>query len=715
MPYFFIANLYPFNNTSEKVFYNEHDVYSLSIKNKELVEFLENSVELKDGYIDFKKDYLSKISNEDELKKNKDSLIYVTDVLNYSAINTIKFEDFRNFPKKVLLYNTTKRDCECFTCLIGQLKLDKLIDKLLITDITDASDLQEDARLAYSHYKCGNIYQSYNLFEEIAQKAWHTGKYVVYFICKFNLKRLGHIIHWKEYKNLSSDLIQEISSKAEKIDLDAVYRHTNEISKEEAQLMKIIRDDEILDKASGYVADEYEKIKQIRKSLDNGSSTTTASRSEHVIDFHLITVDMFYNRNFIVNDVFSEYIDMYNTGVKALLLNYANYRDYSQEQISLDYEFCFYFIYYGKYSELKNTIAEYKIKDLHLDVESEEKVYDIIVNYYKSFIGNSGTFGRHEVNHKIYNQINKSSFDYKFVDIFDNISLLLGIIDFGKDKFKIISENLLNALKYTDIFHPSNVINLEYVFIGNTGYIDSEFGQNLLEILCDKPKLFTKEILDYVVHAFIDKDDSKKINNLDLINAVIETLESRSREVHSKTVSYLERIYKIVSSEHKQVIVDKAMDRLGKEFSNREYWDYVMNGIIKYDTFFDKYLENILSNSYQIHSYEFDYLFVGKKRTKPDMHFEFINFIRLLYKFDLLEKYNDVKDSFVDLRDYMIFYLNPERFDCENFKVEWLFCTYEPSVHRALSKISFVKSAFDSFIKEKKGAEYLELYTEYYL
>jgi hypothetical protein len=597
--------------------------------------------------------------------------------------------------------------------LIDKLKLNKLIDKLLTTDITDASDVKEDAKLAYAHYKSGNIYQAYNLFEEIAQKAWHSGKYIVYFISKYNLQKLGHIILWKEFKNLSESLIQEISNKAEKIDLDSVYRQINDISKDEALLIKIIRDNDVLERSSEFVLEEYEKIKQIRVNLERGGSTT-ADKSQYVIDFHLITVDMFYNRNFIVNDVFSGYIDMYNTGVKALLINYVNYRDYSKELCSLDYSFCFYFIYYGKYSELKELIKKYDIKEVV--ISEREKVYDMIINYYSSFVASPGSFGKQEINHKMYSQIAKAPFDYKFVDIFDNISLLLGIVSFEKEKFDVICNYLLTLLNYTDVFRPGNVANLEYFFKGNAKSISVNFVEKILETSQEKNAFFMKNILDHTAHILADRDNDEKISNSELVKNVIQYLDNDNASFHGRGSTYLELLYLIVSDENKKAVRDKILASLEKEFSHRDYWLYVMNNIIDYELFFDKYLEYIYQGSYEISSRELEYTFVGKGMTKSEVHFKFVNFLRLIYKLDIVKKYNNViKESIKDFRDYMDFYLNPEQFASENFRVEWLFCTYDAEVHQKLCKISYVKTAFDEFIIDKGGKEYIDLYVRYYL
>ncbi|WP_157815921.1 SIR2 family NAD-dependent protein deacylase [Spirosoma pollinicola] len=722
LPYFFIANVYPFNNTDKQTYYNEHETYSLKVNNSELVNFLYNNTIYNNGNTKITDEYIKQLNNINYAKEINKFSEFIIKILNYSAISILHSKETVNEygtieRNDIVLLNSIEKFCECPNCLINNLKFDKLINFIQTGEITDATDIKEDSLLAFSHYKMSNYFQAFNMFEDIAQKAWHMEKYIIYFIAKSNLIKLGHNMGLYEYNNIEAKLTTELEAKASLIDLEAVYRQINDVSKEESELLKIIRDDEVLRRSVNNVYDEYEKIKDLFESIKKGTSYNTHDSSK-IIDFHLGSVEMFYERNCIVSDIFSEYRNLFNTGVEALLLNHKIYQKYSRGGQTLNLSFCTYFINYGNFKKLQKVLRNYEIKNIDLDEDAKIKLPKIINNYLKSLYSENNIFGRDvEANQKFTYQIQKAGVHKsKFTDIFDNICLLLRIVDINEVEIEFIGNQFIDFINATETLYWYNINCLVFFIEGNKNNLSLDFYHNFLSALCRKPKLITEEIFKSMAGIFSTRTNEKKINEVNLIEKIILNQEGLNSGVRSKTNKYLFYLWYLVDDNIKPLIIDKITHQLNQDFSDSLYWDYSINNIIDYKEHFPNYINFIKNNTTPFDSFNDIYTLLSEQAQKREIiNYNFLNLIRLVYSLNITITDEIYESKFIS-EDYMKFYLSPEKYNYNNFNPNWLNYMHDSYIHKKLKEIPQVVESLTTHIKAgNANKELINLYIKFYL
>ncbi len=75
----------------------------------------------------------------------------------------------------------------------------------------DISCTIDDLEYGYAYYKLGDYYRAYIEFDKILPLAWEKGKYILYFICLYNIHTLRYLIRnqfiWEENPDVDIDTL----------------------------------------------------------------------------------------------------------------------------------------------------------------------------------------------------------------------------------------------------------------------------------------------------------------------------------------------------------------------------------------------------------------------------------------------------------------------------------------------------------------------------
>lgn len=247
----------------------------------------------------------------------------------------------------------------------------------------DADDLE----YPFTLYMLGNYYEAYQLFNKIMGNAWKNGKYILYFICLYNIYSIRVGIYWQLSKRNDIDA-KSIYEKLCDIDLDSVLRRLPV----EEEIRKVFQD--LLSfRAIGIRVTEMEELKeqlhQQRKSGEKGGVSINSHianlLSKFEREFH------FCNNNYIICDNNKQYHSVCINTVSGILNSYATPDTLSDglkirpTKIDIMFPLCiFAFIFCVENTELKKIFNQYEIDKIKLSDESIQYVNSFLKNLYET-------------------------------------------------------------------------------------------------------------------------------------------------------------------------------------------------------------------------------------------------------------------------------------------------------------------------------------------
>ena len=215
IPIHILKKLYPFSKDENSNLY--YGVFLLQFVNEDVISFFENIIITDDKKFSFKDETIvDKI--EDYKNQTEFVLIRLTQnlIFNLSGEKTHKHIDIH--------YHNPKRGCECFVCTFNRFEFHKTFKGLT----NDSTDLHEKLKLAYIHYQLGNYISANTIYDEILEIAHLEGKYIIYFIAKYNKRHLGNFLSNFFYnKEIDENLVKgllSIDPLEEAVKLKSSYR-----------------------------------------------------------------------------------------------------------------------------------------------------------------------------------------------------------------------------------------------------------------------------------------------------------------------------------------------------------------------------------------------------------------------------------------------------------------------------------------------------------
>jgi hypothetical protein len=158
----------------------------------------------------------------------------------------------------------------------------------------------------------------------------------------------------------------------------------------------------------------------------------------------------------------------------------------------------------------------------------------------------------------------------------------------------------------------------------------------------------------------------------------------------------------------REELKNKIIEKLDKKFNDDLYTNAVFKNIIDFNQYFEQYISEI-NNKKGNGAYT---LSSGRPKMQS---FVFINAMIFIYNMNVKSDDKRLK-AFTNLADYMKFYLNPEKFDYTNFKIEWLDIVDGREVfYKRFAKIPALKKEIEKALKENFDAELAELYAKYFI
>ena len=266
-----------------------------------------------------------------------------------------------------------------------QFDYNNLHKRLLYLSSRDLSGDSADLEYPFILYKLGDYYEAYHIYNKILPVAWKRGKYILYFICLYNLWSIRNGVYATlimEDENLARKIYDKLST----IELDDVLGRLP-ISEEIRKTFQDLLSYRYLGNIAVETEEKRELIFQQKKSGEKGGSSINSNIVSLLSKFDRNI--QFCNNNYIIcdNNGFFKSIG-YNTVCGILNSNATpdtKFEGLGVKTTKIDklFSFCiFALIFCVEHKKLKEIFRRYEIEYIEL---SEEAV-GTINEYWKNLI-----------------------------------------------------------------------------------------------------------------------------------------------------------------------------------------------------------------------------------------------------------------------------------------------------------------------------------------
>jgi hypothetical protein len=695
LPPQFLEKLFPFTisgNTS-------YELWNLHTDNVQLLQVLMQCVNTGKG-LTYKPEDAA--YSESQLEDFNKKLRYIACVLNYSYVFSLSptyelEEQLKEEVGPVRINNHLPDQCDCFNCLLKRFDFKKLMLKMEHTHIHPGSETEQDLLFAFIHYRVGLFRKSFALFEEAAAKAWNMRKLISYYIAKQNSKYLKMFLKGYEYSESEAD--QQLFHKIDDLDLDFLIHRTSKPGTAELKLLRIIKYDEIIDKAIKKIDEYRTEILATYELYKEGGMQFGGKNFTALVSLELVKLYSFYSYNYLIADEFTSLKKTCQKGIEALLINYATSNEYEGRIHNLDRLFFDVFLLYGDAKAMETITGQYAINELTFPGEDLDYILDLALRFLNSMY-NDSPYGPVEEDwmrklkavHFFRNKLRAWT---------SNLFIILSGVKFSPDKIGQLVVPVKKFLQIEDFLYWNNTKYIASFITHHHQAFTMKDIEELLKICKDKKGFYM--IANGLMVAFdyvAAQNPGEKIKDKDLVLQV-------ANKTGRTEIIYLVYLWKMSSDDIRQVLKERIVAFLNENVHFELYRLAVNNDIIDPYNYLDSYIkkyEGRVGAPY----------FERNGQIFPN-ELEFLNLIWLLYSKQFIPVTRSELSCFSNLPSYMKFFLDPFNYDYVDFDVHWLHLIDGEHFFQVFSKIPQIKNVITQALKTNFNEDLALIYAKCFL
>ncbi|MEN5380635.1 hypothetical protein [Sphingobacterium kitahiroshimense] len=568
------------------------------------------------------------------------------------------------------------KSCDCVLCLLDSLQYQKLVQKL--TKIPKG--LENILICAFTHYQIGNYLISAKYYENSTKQAEKLNKPLLLAATQYSLSKLHNHINNNYWDNNRDDLLIK---RLKGISLEGTLRKVN---RKDRQFITWIFN-------TNFFTTTFEQITiLVSKIRDNYYNQLNGGHSSNSHVWLLINkyaeLESFLTLNRIPYNRFIEFNELSKIFIDGLFLSHAIRSKESSKLNEFDDWTIQKILFYGKSSDIKMYFYRYEMAELKYTTSStKDSTFISLVN---NFLENP--------NIVIPQFENGGNANYRFWDhymkIFNNILILLAIIDLDVKVVLITGERLFNFLEKFKSYDDSYIDNLELFLRRKGQMLNLPTLSNYLNLYSTDQIYHNSWYVNTVLKQIIEKDDKLILNQIlqeELIKNELDICNLCKTEHYTPI---LPDIYRIINNKvFKNKIKDAVETKLTQKFKTNLYYEYAINDVINYKIFLDKFIEGIPTT---VNHANLNYL------SDFDNNQCLNNLINLCYKNNVNLKDPNYQ-AFRGKSDYYDWLLNLNDFDYKKFNPNWV--TAYPTIYyyREFAKYPIIKHQLVKILSTEKN------------
>lgn len=367
----------------------------------------------------------------------------------------------------------------------------------------------EDMEYPYAFYKIGSYYKAYQEFDKILPMAWKRQKYILYFLCLYNM--------WSLRFAIKSDFLWSCKKT---IDWKPIYKKLSEIDLYDTlskvpipQEIKKIFYDLLANRYIGNKAVESEELKekvhQQRKLAEKGGFSINSNILALIAKYQ--REKLFSQRNFVLSD-FNKYDKaICRNTVSGILNSYATKNQYDDESDlfcntkikALDSQMLAVLIFGIETKELREVFRQYDIYNIEIDEDGKQYIIKCVKNLHKKIFVRYQTQPIMEsVKNLIYIIGRCTSLDIDVSALYEVVDIMW---DINQQRYEL--EKYLNVVIDSHNPTPEFAIQFLYKLLNNKNRKDSYEYNSIVKELCkviSKSNLRIENIEHYISQGISD-------------------------------------------------------------------------------------------------------------------------------------------------------------------------------------------------------------------
>lgn len=693
LPPDFLSSLYPFSG--------EYSNWTMGITHQKTLEvFYENCVD-KDGAFEYTSGSEKELAEKEKLSTYLNKII---SVFNYSCIFFVKpsyvierFDKNKKFKEVKRVEVQQREECNCLNCVFKRLDIKLFADKLKNLNITDSSIIWDDLLIAFNFCTVGEFVQSFKLFDQIATKAWETGKFISYYIAKQNSKYLRNLI---EFYETDSDNTKrsEILMKIDDLDLDILINRISKLGPDEMKLLKKIKEDQVLSYSEIEIEKYGEKIIKVFELYSKGGTQIGPIYHEGIY-LELSKIISFYTNNCVIADVFDDFKRTCQKAIEALITSYAIKNNYPNKVRKFRQVFCETVIFYGDAKKIEALLEKLKIEDLVFDEEAE-KYLSTLVNNLLTSIFDKMSLGLTVVNQNVQKLLANDFFTNRMRNIFDNLFLILSRTELLSNTAEKLVPNLIDFLEKEEFLFWVDYEYIGHFIAKNHHLFDTVNAEKLVRVSAAKKSFYLQTTLIQAIFYVYQKNNFAGLTDEKLLQQILDRFENED-------VQALTYLWYISNQEFRSKIQSRVTSILTTKFDIDLFAEGARLGVINPSAFRKKLLEELKKKAptelYQIVD--------GEIEVKD---YRILNLIFLIYKHKVEFTETEIK-QLEDSPNYLKFFLKPDDFNYSNFDINWLALLQSDVIYDKLKSIKQIKERLKSKLRDKYDEKLGKIYCNYFL
>jgi len=719
----YICTLYPFNILDEHVWHYEDealftinkDIYNL-LQHIEVVEgIIKIDDELKDQLIQHKvQDYEEKlkwvfqflnkslvyniIAIEDYLEVEKRR----KNTIGFTYAHTFYYEENEGLKKNIHL--TEKNSCDCLSCNYRSFDFKHMLKKLKM----NASNVEhDDFEYAYGNYlvSSNDFKNCYKIYKNLEKDYTKEGKGIAYFLSKLNINYLHNLVRGYYFGDDQKEILQDIRA----IDLYSIISDLDfEIDNEVRKYLLQVKEEKLFIKVREEVRKINLEVDKLKKFYDDGNGHQTG-RGSLPLQLHEQYILLYYhiNKNFIIQDTFSEYKNLVKDIFSGLVQSYVT-KEVGLQKFN---EFYIAEAVMHIYSEDLEKILK-PVSSIKINEECFEKLLVRFNNYFTSFYNTSSfAFDPYENELMTEYQLN-DNFKNRLKNLFDNIFIILTKCEVNEKQFASLEKSIVPFIQLEKILYWKN---LDYFcsFLIQKGFLfksDSLLKLFQIAVTRDKPNnnKYERVVKNtcLAIHKFYPE---VVISNQALVwKAIGNCYSLTSDRTEFRNYMYL---HKIADESCKALLITAIDEDLDKKFKEHLYSELIREGIYHYEykDYFDKYVvETNKMKGYGV-------VFKNEKIDTQVSNFIFFNFALQIHAKEINLSETNLA-QFTHLSDFEKWLLNPIDFDYNHFEIYWLRIIHHKSAFmKKIAGLEPLRKILQNKLKSEFDQELSDLYVKFFI
>lgn len=638
-----IAGIFPFKVDNQRS-YPRYNRFCLATNNDALTElFTLISVDKTDNYFKIKKGKKNIVK-----KKCPDAdykLKYIQEVLDSCLIHCIKTTD----EKHNKIPGVRSKNCECSGCLSEELRFTDLI--LSLKTQPDTLDR------IFGYYKLHDFEKASSSLKNCIKKELNP----------INLALERYDEYWLS-----------ILSSNERVSKYEFYSKIRSVEFDNEPVQEAIIDleqDRILSRAHEKIDSIVDDIRRIYEGYATRKLTTNGPDYATQLTVETMIVYSHFRHNCLVKDIYNDYQNLFRKALSGWLFSTNTSSKYIGRLKNLQIFHIAMSVYYNSGKDLIAIFRETNTRELNLSDNASDYLKKIAINYFGQFNDGNTVYGEYVKNSFSLSGSHRSLFQALLINLaYSNIQECPPNLCNNINTF-IQNENFLYTydLKYLGILFEKKGIWFtpeEHISILNT-HLSSNNSKSY-------------EMIYRILYSFHENCTDLQITDTVIINKIIGMEETSLN--HYAAIDYLR---KIVSVENLVVLDKKLLLSLQKKFDSFLYRVILVGDQCPMQD------DDALFKSYVEYVNEKKGITVGADENGFEIiyGYEFINFISgILYSQKRTLDDPIILNGLSDLSNYQKWLLNPETFDYDHFKIEWIQLSDNEIILKHLGKSHKLKS-----------------------